>query len=293
MSQESSIRPSKFFGCIQHARRIFVFSTVAAFSLCTTSPSQATSIISQWNWNGVTLANIGVPTTGTTGTYAGVLTTGTILSSASGPTGSPTDPLGASPGNWAALAGNYPAATAPSGTDGFGVTSVNTNGSSQVQVGVSLKVGRNASRYWQIFASTDGTTWNPVSGGIGAVTNIGSGTEQPVAVSISNSGLISFTANNAAFANSNPSGYASFTYTLPTGQGYENSSTFGFRVLSVWDPSGTSYVAASPSGTYAGTGGGTSILLDMVTVTAIPEPASIGIFSMGLGFVTLMRRRAS
>lgn len=264
------------------------FTLIAIAILAALSaPSAHAAIISQWNWNGVSLANIGVPTTGTTGTYANVLTTGSILTSASGPTGSLTDPLGSSVGNNAALASAFPAVGDPSGTDGFGVKSVDTTGAGQVQVGGALKVGRNASRFWQLFATTDGTNWSPVSGGVGAVTDIGVGTEAPSAVSINNSGLISFTANAAAYTNSNPSGYASFTYTLPTGQGYENISTFGFRVLAAWDPNGSGYVAASPTGTYAGSGVGAGILIDMVTVSNVPEPATVGLAVMGLGLAAL------
>ncbi len=270
--------------------RRFTPIAVAVLAVLSVQPAHA-AIISQWNWNGVSLANIGVPTTGTTGTYAGVLTTGSILSSASGPTGSLTDPLGSATGNWAALAATYPAVGDPSGTDGFGVKNVDTTGAGQVQVGAALKVGRNASRFWQIFATTDGTNWNPVSGGVGAVTDIGVGTEAPSAVSINNSGLISFTANAAAYTNSNPSGYASFTYTLPTGQGYENIATFGFRVLAAWDPNGTGYIAASPTGTYAGSGVGAGILIDMVTVSNVPEPATCGLAALGLGLIAFATGR--
>jgi hypothetical protein len=173
------------------------------------------------------------------------------------------------------------------------VSGVSTIGASQVQIGLSLKVGRNASRYWQLFASTNGTTWTPVSGGVGAVTNIGVGTQSPSSATINNAGLIAITAANDAYTNSNPSGYASFSYTLPTGLGYENVSTFGFRALAAWAPGGASYIAASPTGVYAGSGVGAGILVDMVTVSAVPEPAACwlaAIAAMGAGCVVIVCR---
>lgn len=264
---------------------------VAALALAGVSHGQTT--LSQWRFNPpTTVGTFGVPVVGT-GTYAGVNVTSALLTSTSGPTGSLTDTFASGTANWGVSASNFPTVSAGSGTAGIGVLGVSTVGAPQVQIGAAVKVGRNASKFWQLAVTTDGTSFSPVSGGVGAITAIGSGSQAPGSVTLDNAGLLTFVSATNAYTNSDPSGYASFAYTLPTGQGYENISTFGFRLLSVWNPSGSSYVASSPTGTYAGSGVGAGILVDMVTVTGVPEPASCALVaSAAIAGMVVFRRRA-
>ncbi len=266
--------------------------TFASLVVGVTSHAQTT--LSQWRFNPpTTVGTFGVPAVGT-GTYAGVNVTSALLSSTSGPTGSLTDTFASGTSNWGVSSSGFPLAAEPAGTDGVGVLGVSTSGAAQVQIGISLKAGRFASRYWQLYTTIDGTSFSPVSGGVGAVTAVGTGSQAPGSVAISNSGLITFVSATNAYTNGDPSGYASFAYTLPTGQGYENISSFGFRMLSVWDPAGSTYVAASPTGTYAGSGAGAGILVDMVTVSAVPEPTTWALIAgAGIAGVAARRRRSS
>lgn len=269
----------------------FVTCCFAAVALAGVSHGQTT--LSQWRFNPpTTVGTFGVPVVGT-GTYAGVNVTTALLSSTSGPTGSLTDTFASGTSNWGVTASNFPTVSAGSGTAGIGVLGVSTAGAAQVQIGASIKVGRNASKFWQLAVTTDGTAFSPVSGGVGAITAIGTGSQAPSSVALDNAGLLTFVSATNAYTNGDPSGYASFTYTLPTGQGYENISTFGFRLLSIWNPSGSSYVAASPTGTYAGSGVGAGILVDMVTVAGVPEPASCALVaSAAIAGMVVFRRRA-
>lgn len=270
---------------------------IAACALAGVASGQTT--LSQWQFNPpTTLGTLSVPTVGS-GSFGAVNLSGTtpnttitLLTSTSGPTGSLTDPLGSGTSNWGVAVGNYEALGGQNAVRGFQVSGISTSGAPQVQIGASLKVGRNASQFWQLYTTIDGTSFSAVSGGLATITAIGTGSQAPSSVSMSNAGLLTFVSATGAYTNADPSGYASFTYTLPSGQGFENNSSFGFRVLSVWDPAGSNYVAASPTGIYAGSGVGASILVDMVTVAAVPEPSTF-VMAMGAAVagMLLSRRR--
>jgi hypothetical protein len=95
--------------------------------------------------------------------------------------------------------------------------------------------------------------------------------------------------------------------TLPTGQGYENNANFAFAIVGSFDPS---YVGSSGTigyvSSFAGTdstdlsmgynrslASGGSLRLDLVTVSAVPEPAIsvLGASALIGGAVAWRRRR--
>jgi hypothetical protein len=97
------------------------------------------------------------------------------------------------------------------------------------------------------------------------------------------------------------------SFTLPTGLGYENNANFRFAIVAAFDPaylgsSGTNGYVSSFTGqdslnTIDGynrsLGSGGSMRLDLVTVTAVPEPSSIVLAALGVaaGCWKLARRR--
>ena len=95
--------------------------------------------------------------------------------------------------------------------------------------------------------------------------------------------------------------------TLPTGQGYENNANFAFAIVGSFDPS---YVGSSGTNGYVSSFAGTdstdavmgynrslasggSMRLDLVTVSAVPEPAVSALAASALigGAVAWRRRR--
>jgi len=94
--------------------------------------------------------------------------------------------------------------------------------------------------------------------------------------------------------------------TLPTGQGYENNSNFAFAIVGAFDPtyvgsSGTigyvsSFTGLNSTDTVTGynrsSGSGGSMRLDLVTVSAVPEPTtSVLAASAVIGGAVAWRRR--
>ena len=96
--------------------------------------------------------------------------------------------------------------------------------------------------------------------------------------------------------------------TLPTGQGYENNANFAFAIVGSFDPS---YVGSSGTNGYVSSFAGTdstdavmgynrslasggSMRLDLVTVSAVPEPAVSALAASALigGAVAWRRRRS-
>ena len=95
--------------------------------------------------------------------------------------------------------------------------------------------------------------------------------------------------------------------TLPTGQGFENNANFAFAIVGAFDPSlsavsGTTGYVSSFAGTDStdavmgynrSLGSGGSLRLDLVTVSAVPEPAIsvLGASALIGGAVAWRRRR--
>lgn len=194
-----------------------------------------------------------------------------------------------------------------------------------VKLSWSQTVGYRSSRYWQLLATTDGTNYSPVPVGTGSTisttVNGFSGTAAPftpisgtASVTVSNTGLIDFrtislNSLSAASITSVPIdpydvGFINnIQFTLPTGQGFENNANFGFAIVGAFDPNyagsdgavgllssvaGTNF-SDTTNGYNRSVGSGGSMRLDMVTVSAVPEPSAT--LLCGLGMLALLRRR--
>ena len=170
-----------------------------------------------------------------------------------------------------------------------------------------------------LVSTTGGTTGFSVpSGGIGssisqAVSGYNTGTAAisgTATVSVSSGGLINFrtigsgttgnlltpavTTSGSTFTAPLAAGFVdNISFTLPTGQGYENNANFRFAIVGAFDPSygGTSgtngYVSSftgqdslnSIDGYNRSAASGGSMRLDLVTVTAVPEPSTIAMIA--------------
>jgi hypothetical protein len=212
---------------------------------------------------------------------------------------------------------NTPLASDANGTIGVGFftpTTGMTTGFERVMISWSQTVGFRSSRYWQLLVSTSGTAgpFSAPTGGVGSsitqfVTGYNSGTSAisgTATVNVSNTGLIDFRTidgnwlNHAVTTatNSLPSplvaGFVdNISYTLPLGQGFENNANFAFAIVGLWDPSlsatsGTTGLVSSFAGTNSAdtingysrsVASGGSMRIDMMTVSAVPEPSTLAL----------------
>jgi hypothetical protein len=210
---------------------------------------------------------------------------------------------------------NPPLTTAAENTIGisFKVPTTGMAPGEAVRLSWSQTVGFRSSRYWQLLATTDGTNYSPVPTGTGSsittTVNGFSGAAAPftpisgtASVTVSNTGLIDFRtiSGNSLVPTSTTTTaidpfYAGFVdniqFTLPTGQNFENNANFGFAIVGAFDPAyegtdGAFGLVSSVAGTAtadatngynrsAGSGG--SMRLDLVTVSAVPEPGSLAV----------------
>jgi len=221
--------------------------------------------------------------------------------------------------------------------------SANTTGMSPgqaVKLSWSQTVGFRSDRYWQILVSTTGSGtsgFSVPSGGTGSsisqfVTGY-TGTTQATAISgtatvnVNSTGLIDFRTIGSGtlgnFINNSVTNTGTFftaplaagfvdniSFTLPTGQGYENNANFAFAIVGSFDPaySGTSgangYVSSftglnstdTVTGYNRSAASGGSERLDLVTVSAVsavPEPtvSVLGASALIGGAIAWRRRR--
>ena len=304
--------------------RALAFRTLAVVvvTLSGVASASAQTTISQWNWNSTVSGSYNRPWTGTvlSGTVLGygqgspALPLSTTLAN-----GAATDPGTVITGTtWNRSATiNPPLLTAANSSVGVMIQAPTTgmNAGEAVKLSWSQTVGFRSSRYWQLLVSTSGTagTFSAPTGGTGSsisqfINGYNSGTA-PISgtatVNVSSGGVIDFrtingnwisqavlTTSTNPLPNPLPAGWVDdISYTLPTGQGYENNANFAFAIVGLWDPnlsatSGTTGLVSSFSGldsTNLITGynrsvaSGGSMRLDLMTVsavTAVPEPTT-------------------
>ena len=211
----------------------------------------------------------------------------------------------------------------------FQAPTTGMNPGEAVKLSWSQTVGFRSSRYWQILTSTSGTAgvFSAPTGGTGSsisqfVNGYSSGTA-PISgtatVNVSSGGMMDFRTINGNWLAQGvtttgtltaplAAGFVdNITYTLPTGQGYENNANFAFAIVGLWDPnlsatSGTTGLVSSFSGLISTdtTSGynrslavGGSMRLDLMTVSAVPEPttwAMLGVSALIGGSLAWRRR---
>lgn len=236
------------------------------------SPASA-AILGQWDFNATPLVTAG------TGTSVVFSTTGAWNTTVG--SGSPAD-LGAN--NRSMGIGGLPASLAPSVTEGMGWT---TNGSAASNLTVSLHivVGYRASRYYQLQGTTDGTTWNNLTGGTPIQpTTLGTGV---ASASVSATGLIDIRMNDGIDPTSLNAPY-SYTYGYMLPSSYDNKPTVGFRLMSAWDSTAGDYVSSFAGTTAAdatkgystAANAGGDLRVDLVTISGtVPEPAAVSLLA--------------
>ncbi len=255
---------------------------VACLILVSVNKSDA-DVITGWNFNSV------IPdATLTTGTTAASVGSGTASliggTSATFATGAGTiggtDNSGWNVTTWAAQGTG-------SGTRGVQFTG-STAGFTNITLDMDLRMSGTVSRFFQLQATSDGSTYSDVSGGVATGPTV---LNNNASATMSSSGLIQIQAASVSqqFAEG-------FRYTFATNSLLENNANFGFRLLAVFDPvNGSNYVSSFAGTTAAYSTGGT-FRLDNISIngtTAVPEPTSIALLSVAgvAGLAASYRRR--
>jgi hypothetical protein len=175
------------------------------------------------------------------------------------------------------------------------------------------------------FSAPSGATGSSISQFVSGYNTGSSSISGTATVTVNSTGLVDFrtigggttgnwlspsvtTASGTTWPNPLAAGFVdNISITLPTGQGYENNANFAFAIVGSFDPS---YVGSSGTigyvSSFAGTdstdlsmgynrslASGGSLRLDLVTVSAVPEPAIsvLGASALIGGAVAWRRRR--
>jgi hypothetical protein len=304
--------------------------SLAALAMIAFPPSTALAetVLTQWNFNALTGANVPVIGSGTLGGYgqgapsaplSSIVYNGTLVDSGTVVTGTTFN---------RALTVNPPLISTTNNSTGlwFSAPTTGMQPGQQVKLSWSQTIGFRSSRYWQVLTSTVGGTsgFSVPSGATGSsisqfVTGY-TGTTQATAISgtatvnVSSTGLIDFrtigsgtlgnlltpavtTLSGTTWPNPLAAGFVdNISITLPTGQGFENNANFAFAIVGAFDPSlsavsGTTGYVSSFTGldsTNVVTGynrsaaSGGSMRLDLVTITAVPEPSALVLAVLGV-----------
>ena len=330
------------------ATRTLAIAAIGLSVFASTASAQTTISQWNWNGTTGTTnaqsAGYNLPWTGTvrTGTVLGYgqSAPSTVLNTTIN-NGTPTDP-GTVITNTSAPVGTFtynrsatinpPLITAANSSVGvwFQAPTTGMNAGEAVKLSWSQTVGFRSSRYWQLLVSTSGSSGLAApTGGTGSsisqfVNGLTSGTA-PISgtatVNVSSGGMVDFRTINENWLSQAvtttgtltaplAAGWVdNITYTLPTGQGYENNANFAFAIVGLWDPnlsasSGTTGLVSSFAGTDStvfGTGynrsltSGGSMRLDLMTVSAVPEPTTAALAASAVigGAIALRRRHRS
>jgi hypothetical protein len=239
------------------------------------STASAQTILTQWNWNSLTVPNVPVIGTGTLGGYgqgapsaplSSIVYNGTLVDSGTVVTGTTFN---------RALTVNPPLTSTLDDVVGvwFSAPTTGMQPGQQVKLSWSQTIGFRSSRYWQVLVSTTGSGTSGFSVPSGATGSSISqfvtgytGATQATAISgtatvnVNSTGLIDFrTIGSGTLGNlltpavTNTSGTTwptplaagfvdNISITLPTGQGYENNANFAFAIVGSFDPA---YVGSS------------------------------------------------
>jgi hypothetical protein len=238
---------------LMSARLILALSAVM-----TVAASQA-AVLTLWDFNFGGDANTGTGTTNPSiGTGVASAIGGVTTSFSSGDAnGGSSDPNVGDDSGWQTT--TYPAQGGGSGTAGVQFM-VSTVGVQDITVSWDTRHSNTSSQYVQLQYTVDGTNF--------------------ITTGLANDGVYSGNAGDTWFNQTSAD--------LTTISGVNNNANFGFRIVTVFEPTTGAYKASNPTGTYAGTG---TLRYDMVTVnaTAAPEPGTM--IALGMGALALLRRR--
>jgi hypothetical protein len=191
----------------------------------------------------------------------------------------------------------------PTDASGQGVEwHVSTAAKTNIAFALDILPGSRTSKYWQVYYTSDGATWQPApAGGTGGSVSSTNGT----AITMSSSGLATITSIPAGIVSSG-SGTANplnqvgnwvngLSYEFPVGGAWENNPNFGVGLFQIHNPFQTNTAATdygfvsalagtnstdTTTGYIRGSATGGTQRFDMVTVSAVPEPTSLALLSV-------------
>ena len=268
----------------------------AAIAICMVLAAGASAtMLTEWNFNAS--SGPGNASTGT-GTSAGSFFPWT--SALPVQTGSPNDAnqpiVNGGPNNGSGNRSGPQPGEDPSAQSRRWEVKTSTAGNHSPVVTWDFAQGYRAPRHYQMFATADGTTWNPVAGGTGSTISGSNGT-----ASVDASGLVTINTVDGLILDGTGNGYMhDLSYSFPEGTAYDNNPNFGVRWVAAWEPGGSDYVSS-----FAGTdssdevsgyirstsAGGSEIRYDLVRVSAVPEPTCLALAFCGLALAGVAGRR--
>lgn len=176
---------------------------------------------------------------------------------------------------------------------------VSTAGVTDIVFEWDMVAGYRTSKFYQISATTDGATFNPVSGGVGT----GSATAGVGSATIDSSGLITVLFDDLyepepGLDPNSPIDYLfDLSYAFASGSAFENNPNFAVRIAAIHDPAGGDFVSSFAGTTSADAVAGylrtgeTDTRYDLASITGVPEPTALALAACGLALAGLRRRR--